>query len=73
MVTLSYYILHRVMIPYVIYVSVFANVLSTIFDFNASVNFYMFAGGTTYAFMSGANYKAVFPVYEPDVSSYGKS
>lgn len=40
-----------------------------ILKYNASVNFYMFHGGTNFAFMNGANKETT---YKPDVSSYGK-
>ena len=64
----------------------FTQILNTIFNYNGSVNFYMFHGGTNFGFMNGANHidnyagngfpslqknKAVFPFYAPDVTSYG--
>ncbi|XP_059473358.1 beta-galactosidase-1-like protein 2 [Neocloeon triangulifer] len=51
----------------------FAEHLTTIFSYNASVNFYMFHGGSTYGFMNGANKIPVFPGYLSDVSSYDYS
>ncbi|CAB3370130.1 Hypothetical predicted protein [Cloeon dipterum] len=48
----------------------FSKHLSTIFSYNASVNFYMFHGGSTFGFMNGANKIPVFPSYLSDVSSY---
>lgn len=63
----------------------FTQILNTIFNYNGSVNFYMFHGGTNFGFMNGANHidnyagngfpslqknKAVFPFYAPDVTSY---
>jgi hypothetical protein len=48
---------------------VFAECLKEIFSFNASVNFYMFAGGTTFGMMNGANGMA--PSLQFDTSSYG--
>ncbi|XP_076060730.1 beta-galactosidase-1-like protein 2 isoform X2 [Oratosquilla oratoria] len=44
--------------------------LKQILSFNASVNMYMFIGGTNFGFMAGANTMDVFPHYAPDVSSY---
>lgn len=37
---------------------------------HASVNLYMFHGGTNFAFMNGANGAPTFPHYKPDVTSY---
>jgi len=50
-------------------------ILGNIFGVNGSVNFYMFHGGTNFAFMNGANilgYNGVelMPSYVPDVTSY---
>ena len=58
----------------------FTDILTNIFNYNASVNFYMFHGGTNFGFMNGANHienyaknrEAMFPYYAPDVTSYGK-
>lgn len=44
-----------------------ANVLDEILSTGASVNFYMFHGGTNFAFTNGANYSNV---YQPTVTSY---
>jgi len=61
-------------------ISGFEEILGNIFRYNASVNFYMFHGGTNFGFMNGANHiespigkdnKVVFPFYAPDVTSYG--
>ena len=57
----------------------FTEILTNIFNYNASVNFYMFHGGTNFGFMNGANHienyaknrEAMFPYYAPDVTSYG--
>lgn len=38
----------------------------------ASVNFYMFHGGTNFGFMNGANVFDTWPYYAPDVTSYGE-
>ena len=51
----------------------FNEILDMIFSKKASVNFYMFHGGTNWGFMNGANVLDVFPYYAPDVASYGKS
>jgi len=53
----------------------FRDILGNIFNANASVNFYMFHGGTNFAFMNGANILGyngaeVSPSYVPDVTSY---
>jgi len=45
--------------------------LEKILERGASVNFYMFHGGTNFGFMAGANYFDSTG-YEPDVTSYGK-
>ena len=37
---------------------------------HASVNLYMFHGGTSFGFMNGANGAPTFPHYKPDVTSY---
>ena len=58
----------------------FEQILLNIFNYKASVNFYMFHGGTNFGFMNGANHiedyakgnKLMFPYYAPDVTSYGK-
>ena len=57
----------------------FEQILLNIFNYKASVNFYMFHGGTNFGFMNGANHiedyakgnKLMFPFYAPDVTSYG--
>ena len=56
----------------------FTTILQNIFDYQGSVNFYMFHGGTNWGFMNGANIVAtdgidVFPHYAPDVASYGNT
>jgi len=48
----------------------FKKSLGDILRLNASVNFYMFHGGTNFGFMNGANVLPVFPDYIPDVTSY---
>merc|ERR1712106_816588 len=53
----------------------FRDILGNIFNANASVNFFMFHGGTNFAFMNGANILGyngaeVAPNYVPDVTSY---
>ena len=48
----------------------FGQTLSEIFAFNASVNFYMFHGGTNFGFLNGANAQTTYPFYLPDVTSY---
>jgi len=53
----------------------FRLILGNIFGVNGSVNFYMFHGGTNFAFMNGANilgYNGIelMPSYVPDVTSY---
>lgn len=45
--------------------------MEVIFSYNASVNFYMFHGGTTYGFLNGANALGSSPFYAADTSSYG--
>ena len=45
-----------------------AHVLSFILRNTASVNFYMFHGGTNFGFMNGANLP-----FSPQVTSYGMS
>ena len=63
-------------VSYRTYILEFEEILGNIFKYNASVNFYMFHGGTNFGFMNGANHidaKTVpmFPFYAPDVTSYG--
>jgi len=43
--------------------------LDSVLTAGISINMYMFHGGTTRAFMNGANYKDISP-YEPQISSY---
>lgn len=43
-------------------------VLKFILEEHASVNLYMFHGGTNFGFMAGANF---FSQYQADVTSYG--
>ncbi|CAG0894562.1 unnamed protein product [Darwinula stevensoni] len=47
----------------------FSEELSEILRRNASVNFYMFHGGTNFGFMNGANVFDHWPYYAPDVTS----
>lgn len=51
----------------------FKNVLEQILEYPASVNFYMFHGGTNWGFMNGANIKDTSTDnagYQPDTTSY---
>merc|ERR1711954_611976 len=53
----------------------FRVILGNIFNAGANVNFYMFHGGTNFAFMNGGNIieednTEVFPFFLPDVTSY---
>lgn len=52
-------------------VVVYEGYLKKILEANASVNFYMFHGGTNFGFMNGANKED--QKYKPDVSNYGKT
>ena len=45
-------------------------ILQEIFDYEGSVNFYMFHGGTNFGFMNGANVLDVWPYYGNTVTSY---
>jgi len=47
----------------------YVNRLDSVLKAGLSINMYMFHGGTTRAFMNGANYKDKTP-YEPQISSY---
>ena len=47
----------------------YAALLDSMLSAGISVNMYMFHGGTTRAFMNGANYNSKSP-YEPQISSY---
>ncbi len=47
----------------------FVNLVSSIFRRNASINFYMFVGGTNFGFWNGANHQAPF-TYAPTITSY---
>ena len=48
--------------------------MKSILELDASINFYMFHGGTNFGFMNGAN---IFTVegqtYTADITSYGKT
>ncbi|XP_038062752.1 beta-galactosidase-1-like protein 2 isoform X2 [Patiria miniata] len=45
--------------------------VKSILDLDASINFYMFHGGTNFGFMNGANYDAREKhQYQPDITSY---
>lgn len=51
----------------------FGKVLEDILSFGASVNMYMFHGGTNWGFLNGANIKGISTdnsAYQPDVTSY---
>jgi len=48
----------------------YAPPLDSVLKAGISINMYMFHGGTTRAFMNGANYKGDTSHYEPQVSSY---
>ena len=48
----------------------FESILQEIFDYEGSVNFYMFHGGTNFGFMNGANVLDVWPFYGNTVTSY---
>ncbi|XP_014664713.1 PREDICTED: beta-galactosidase-1-like protein 2 [Priapulus caudatus] len=48
----------------------FSENLREILEANASVNFYMYHGGTNFGFMSGADSYESEPVYRPTVTSY---
>ncbi|XP_042862752.1 beta-galactosidase-1-like protein 2 [Penaeus japonicus] len=50
--------------------SEFAQNLEMILRRNASVNMYMFIGGTNWGFMAGANRETAWPYYTPDTTSY---
>ncbi|XP_046384129.1 beta-galactosidase-1-like protein 2 isoform X2 [Ischnura elegans] len=50
--------------------TVLEDYLEQIFSYNASINVYMFHGGTSFGFMNGANVVFIFPYYAPDTSSY---
>jgi hypothetical protein len=54
------------------YLLAFSDILEQILDFPASVNLYMFHGGTNFGFHSGANVRDEFPHYAADVTSYGR-
>lgn len=47
--------------------------LKEVLEFPASVNLYVFHGGSTFGFLNGANNDETEDSYHPDVSSYGKS
>ena len=49
-----------------------ASSLQNILNAGASVNFYMYHGGTNFGFMAGANWNND-STYKPDVTSYGKA
>ncbi|XP_066945633.1 beta-galactosidase-1-like protein 2 [Macrobrachium rosenbergii] len=48
----------------------FGATLEVILQRNSSVNMYMFIGGTSFAFMPGANVGGSWPFYTPDTTSY---
>lgn len=48
----------------------FSENLRQILETNASVNFYMYHGGTNFGFMNGVDSYEVDPVYRPTVTSY---
>lgn len=49
--------------------SSFLGNVDTLLGAGASINFYMFEGGTNFGFMSGANYDPSHPI-QPDLTSY---
>jgi beta-galactosidase len=50
-----------------------SNALRDILAAGASVNFYMYVGGTNFGFMNGANYNESTSAYEPTITSYDYS
>lgn len=50
----------------------FAAMYEYIIAQGASINLYMFIGGTNFGFMNGANLWGEWPVYWPLVTSYGE-
>ena len=53
------------------------DILTNIFSYNGSVNFYMFHGGTNFGFMNGDNHvvknsSLIYPYYTATVTSYGE-
>ncbi|KAJ8983195.1 hypothetical protein NQ317_016414 [Molorchus minor] len=57
--------------PYEGNVEVFRNVYERILEYPASVNLYMFHGGTSWGFLNGANMPKVSQsTYQPDITSY---
>lgn len=54
-------------------VSEYITALREVLNFPASINLYVFHGGTTFGFLNGANHDDGNPdTYHPDTSSYGK-
>lgn len=53
------------------YFTDFGSTLTAILNSSASVNFYMFHGGTNFGFMSGANWDFKEITLKTDVTSYG--
>ena len=50
-----------------------ADLVKSILEFDASINFYMFHGGTNFGFMNGANIDNLEDRgYAPDITSYGE-
>lgn len=54
------------------YFTDFGSTLTAILNRSASVNFYMFHGGTNFGFMSGANWDFKEITLKTDVTSYGE-
>ncbi len=47
--------------------------MASIFDYQGSVNFYMFHGGTNFGYLNGGNFlNGIPPYYVPTVTSYGE-
>lgn len=65
-------ILYLLAIAYYLCITDYLEVLNDILSFPASVNLYVFHGGTTFGFYNGANMDIGVPgSYHPDTSSYG--
>lgn len=60
------------MLSFYKYFSEYIEKLKDVLEFPASVNLYVFHGGSTFGFLNGANNDDTKDSYHPDVSSYGK-
>lgn len=75
LMTMIAYSCTKLTLQWILSVTEFSDITEAILKFPASVNFYMFHGGTNWGFMNGANVEETLPYmvgYQPNCTSYGQ-